>query len=102
MSAYFIPVIVGIALIISAIMSIIFKGTSKTDKGFKINYYQLSYRRKMMRTLIFIPINILLLIFISAYTDWSVVANVLLGLSFHIALFVQLFYTFNMWKKYEK
>lgn len=99
MSDIVIPVLITLFVVI--ILSIIFKGKDKVDRGFKINYFKLSYRRKMIRTIIFIPINILLLIFVYAYTDWSMVVNVLLGLLILIALLVQLIYNFNMWKKTE-
>ncbi|RYG70851.1 ATPase [Lentibacillus lipolyticus] len=100
MSDFAIPVL--ITLFVVVILSIIFKGKDKVDRGFKINYFKLSYRRKMIRTIIFTPINILLLVFIYAYTDWSMVVNVLVGLLLIIAGLVQLIYNFNMWKKNEK
>ncbi|ALX47507.1 hypothetical protein [Lentibacillus amyloliquefaciens] len=100
MSGFVIPVLITISVVI--ILSIIFKGKDKVDRGFKINYFKLSYRRKMIRTIIFTPINILLLIFIYVYTDWSMVVNVLVGLLLFIAGLVQLIYNFNMWKKNEK
>ncbi|WP_010529237.1 hypothetical protein [Lentibacillus jeotgali] len=100
MSDFVIPVLITLFVVI--ILSIIFKGKDKVDRGFKINYFKLSYRRKMIRTIIFTPINILLLIFIYVYTDWSMVVNVLVGLLLIIAGLVQLIYNFNMWKKNEK
>jgi len=100
MSEFVIPVLITLFVVI--ILSIIFKGKDKVDRGFKINYFKLSYRRKMIRTIIFIPINILLLIFIYVYTNWSMVVNILVGLSLIIAGLVQLIYNFNMWKKNEK
>ncbi|MFD1361566.1 ATPase [Lentibacillus salinarum] len=99
MSDFVLPVLITLFVVI--ILSIIFKGKDKVDRGFKINYFKLSYRRKMIRTIIFIPINILLLIFIYAYTDWSMLVNVFLGLLLLIAILVQLIYNFNMWKKTE-
>lgn len=91
-----------IALFISIILSIIFKGADKVDKGFKINYFKLSYRRKMIRTITSLPIMILALIVIYYYTEWSMLANVLFGLIFLITFLVQLIYNFNMWRRNEK
>lgn len=100
MSDFVIPVLITLFVVI--ILSIIYKGKDKVDKGFKLNYFKLSYRRKMIRTIILIPINILLLIFIYEYTDWSMVVTVLLGLLLLITVLVQLIYNFNMWKKNDK
>jgi len=99
MSDFVIPVLISLFVVI--ILSTIFKGKDKVDRGFKINYFKLSYRRKMIRTIIFIPLDILLLIIIYAYTDWSMVVKVLLGLLLLLAVLVQLIYNFNMWKKTE-
>lgn len=100
MSDFVIPVLITLFVVI--ILSIIYKGKDKVDKGFKLNYFKLSYRRKMIRTIILIPINILLLIFIYEYTDWSMVVTVILGLLLLITVLVQLIYNFNMWKKNDK
>ncbi|MBU0905685.1 MAG: hypothetical protein KKF57_10880 [Firmicutes bacterium] len=51
-----IPVIISI--IITSIFSIFFMLQEKIDKGFAINYYKLSYRRKMIRTLTSFPLLI--------------------------------------------
>jgi len=99
MSDFVIPVLISLFVVI--ILSTIFKGKDKVDRGFKINYFKLSYRRKMIRTIIFIPLDILLLIIIYAYTDWSMVVKVLLGLLLLLAVLVKLIYNFNMWKKTE-
>ncbi|WP_163970404.1 ATPase [Oceanobacillus halotolerans] len=99
MTDIIIPVI--IALFVSVILSIIFKGKAKVDKGFKLNYFKLSYRRKMIRTLTSLPFVIVGLIVIYYYTDWSMALNILFGLLFLLAFSVQLIYNFKMWKKME-
>ncbi|QCR34433.1 hypothetical protein C1N55_07085 [Lysinibacillus sp. SGAir0095] len=95
-----IPVV--IVLLVSFIFSSIFKGTDKVDEGFKINYFKLSYRRKMIRTLITIPIISLAFFVIYFYTEASIGANILFGLFFLILFSVQLIYNFYMWKQYER
>jgi|SRR5699024_4349974 len=97
---FVIPVIVTALVVIT--LSIIFKGKGKVDRGFKINYFKLSYRRKMIRTLITFPILILLLIIIYFYTEWSMLANVLFGLLFLTAFLGQLIYNYKMWLESER
>ena len=78
------------------------KGKDKVDKGFKVNYYQLSYRRKMIRTLISLPILILILFVFYSYIELSMSTEIFISISFFLLFSVQLIYTFYMWKKYEK
>ncbi|KAB8127378.1 ATPase [Gracilibacillus oryzae] len=100
MANFLIPAII-IPLLITIILSVIFKDKSKVDKGFRINYYGLSYRRKMIRTLIISPLLILTFIFIYLNGDMSMLAKISLGLFFLIASAGQLIYNFYMWKKNE-
>lgn len=97
---YFImPIMIG--LIVSLILSVAFKKSSKVDNGVELNYFKLSYRRKMIRTLVNIPVMILLLIFIYGFSDWGMLAKALIGLFFASILFIQLAYNYYMWKKNE-
>ena len=93
---------VVIGLLVSVPLSIIFKGKNKVDKGFKVNYYQLSYRRKMIRTLLVLPILILALFVFYFYIELSMSADIFLGVFLFLIFSVQLIYNFYMWKKYEK
>jgi hypothetical protein len=52
-----IPILVVVLVVV--ILSITSKNKDKVDKGFKFNYYSLSYRRRMIRTLISLPIIVL-------------------------------------------
>ncbi|WP_432351971.1 hypothetical protein [Sporosarcina sp. A2] len=94
-----IPVMIGI--VITLIFSLTFKKSEKVDKGFKVNYFNLSYRRKMIRSLTSLPISILALIFIFIYADWSMLANVIFSFLFITAYSGQVLYNFFMWKKVE-
>jgi len=93
---------IGIALLVTIILTIVFQGSDKVDKGFKINYFKLSYRRKMIRSLTILPILILATIVIYYYTEWSMTTNILVGLAILILFLVQLIYNFYMWKKNEE
>ncbi|MCF3944771.1 ATPase [Oceanobacillus alkalisoli] len=80
MTVFVIPIVA--ALLVTIILSVMFRGSDKVDKGFKLNYFKLSYRRKLIKTLISLPVITLALIVIYSYTEWSMAANVLLGLLF--------------------
>jgi len=67
LTTFIIPLL--IVLVFNVVLSITHKDTTKVDKGFKLNYFRLSYRRKMIRTLTTLPIAILALIVIYLYAD---------------------------------
>ena len=97
---YFIlPIVIG--LIVSLILSVAFKKSSKVDNGVELNYFKLSYRRKMIITLVNIPVMILLLIIIYRLYDWGILVNTLVGLFFAAIFLIQLAYNYFMWKKNE-
>ena len=91
-----------IGLLVSIPLSIIFRGKGKVDKGFKVNYYQLSYRRKMIRTLLGLPILILAFFVFYFYIETSMSIDIFWGVFLFLLFSVQLIYNFYMWKKYEK
>lgn len=97
---FIIPAIIVVIVVVT--LSIIFKGTVKVDKGFKLNYFKLSYRRKMIRTLISIPIVILALVLVCFFSDFSNLANIIIGLLLFLVFAIQLLYNFKMWKKIER
>ncbi|WP_336823092.1 hypothetical protein [Sporosarcina sp. USHLN248] len=90
-----------VALIGTLILSLVFKNSSKADKGVELNYFKLSYRRKMIRTLANIPIIILLLIVLYSFSNWSTLGNTLIGLFFVFLFLIQIVYNFFMWKRNE-
>ncbi|WP_438313113.1 ATPase [Sporosarcina sp. FA9] len=92
--------IIFVSLIV-IILSVISKKKNKVDKGFKFNYFGLSYRRKMIRTLVNLPVFVLLLFVIHYFTDWGIPTIVLWGLLFLIAFIIQLIYNYTMWKRLE-
>jgi len=79
LTTFIIPLL--IVLVFNVVLSITHKDTPKVDKGFKLNYFRLSYRRKMIRTLTTLPIAILALIVIYLYADWGMLVNVLFGMT---------------------
>ncbi|GAA0117423.1 hypothetical protein [Clostridium senegalense] len=75
--------------------------TNKTDKGFELLYYKLSYRRKFLRTLWMTPFLIVCLAII-----WLANDNIILDTIFTIfcvsIYLLQLVFTYFKWKKDEQ
>ncbi|MFP3727744.1 ATPase [Priestia filamentosa] len=97
---FIMPIFVSLVVVI--ILSFVFKGKNKVDKGFKLNYFRLSYRRKMIRTLKGLPVVIVFLAIIYFLEDFSLLESTLIGLFFFLIFIIQLVYNFYMWKKNEK
>ena len=79
---------------------------AKVDKGFELIYWNLSYRRKFIRTLWLTPIGALL-IFLIVKNPWNIpfygrnlFANLLI-VAIVLTTIVQLIYTYYKWKKEE-
>lgn len=74
---------------------------SKVDKGFEATYWNLSYRRKFIRTLWMIPFGVIALLL-----DWfvidSFILNIIVTITIVISLIIQLIYTYLKWKKTEQ
>lgn len=94
-----IPVI--ITIIITSIFSILFMRKDKIDKGFAINYYKLSYRRKMIRTLTIFPLLIVASILIIIYTENNSVVLTSYGVIIYSLFLLQFLYNYINWKKKE-
>lgn len=91
-----------IALVIVFLMSLFFRNRKKVDEGFTFNYFRLSYRKKMKRTIIMTPFLALVLLILSLAAQWNGIVIVLL-LSAHFLLSViQLLYNYYQWKAKEK
>lgn len=95
-----------ISIFIGIIITIFFSKSSgdktKVDKGFSFNYFQLTYRRKLIRTLKSIPILIFVLLIIYFLLDWETSMKSFLTFFFIAILVFQLIYNYIMWKKEER
>lgn len=72
----------------------------KVDKGFELNYYNLSYRRRFIRTLWMIPWMILALCLL----DWigvSIYILLLVAVIFVVVGFIQALQNYKKWKDYH-
>jgi lipopolysaccharide export LptBFGC system permease protein LptF len=70
----------------------------KTDKGFELNYYNLSYRRKFIRTLWCIPLAIFAVL-LSYFAGFSQIVLVLMSIIFLVVIAVQAGYNYKKWKE---
>ena len=71
--------------------------SEKVDKGIEICYQKLSYRRKFIRTLCFIPVSVIIII--EFYKEFqSYMFTGIIGVVFFISIFIQAFYNYKRWK----
>lgn len=73
---------------------------NKVDKGFEIIYWNLSYRRKFIRTLWMTPFCVVPIIFVWTTGDRIIINRVIPSVII-IIYFIQLLYTYLKWKKEE-
>ncbi|MBX9138865.1 MULTISPECIES: hypothetical protein [unclassified Clostridium] len=73
---------------------------NKVDKGFELNYWNLSYRRKFIRNLWQMPICVLLLGFCFLIGD-NLIINRIVPVLIIIEGIGQIIYTYIKWKNEE-
>ncbi|MFC0523746.1 ATPase [Pontibacillus salicampi] len=90
-----------ISAIVIVVLSSRYKNKDKKDKGFKLNYFALSYRRKLIRTVISAPVVISSAFFLFYSPEFTTMAKMLFIPILLIVFVLQLIYNFYMWKKKE-
>ena len=70
----------------------------KVDEGFEFNYWNLSYKRKFIRTLFILPVGIIVLIPYLIYGGNENHIKILFITIFFILWAVQLIYNYYKWK----
>lgn len=73
------------------------KEQNKTDKGFELIYWNLSYRRKFIRTLWLLPFMIIVIILLF-YFDIRTLFAVLLTILLVVGFIIQTIYTYKKYK----
>ena len=84
--------------IISIGLSLYYRKKTKVDKGFKFNYYALSYRRKLWRTVYSIPLSfppIVVIYLVLGFSRLFIFIILLLSILFAI----QATYNYIMWQR---
>ncbi|WP_245830933.1 hypothetical protein [Sediminibacillus massiliensis] len=84
------------------IMSAIYKDVEKQDKGFVLNNYKLTYRRRLIRTLWQVPIIIILYLVIHWIGALGSKELIILGSIFLLIALLDIVYNYIKWKKMEK
>ncbi|WP_281657792.1 hypothetical protein [Halobacillus sp. Cin3] len=90
-----------ISAIVIAVLSSRYKNKEKTDKGFKLNYFALSYRRKWIRTAIIGPFIISSAFYLYYSPGFTTMAKMLVIPTMLIVFVLPLIYNLYMWKKKE-
>ncbi|MBB6625373.1 hypothetical protein [Clostridium gasigenes] len=73
---------------------------SKVDKGYEPIYWNLSYRRKFIRTLWVIPFGVIAMLLQWFIID-NFILNIIVTITIVIGLTIQLMYTYLKWKRNE-
>ena len=91
--------ILAIGLLMALIVHIRRSGEKeKIDKGFSFSYWRLSYRRKFMRTLWFIPLAVLVIILVqAAYRSYML--TFVSGVFILAVILAQAIYNYKKWKE---
>ena len=71
----------------------------KVDKGFELIYYNLSYRRRFIRTLWLIPWMILVLCWLHWLEDTPMFILVPVAIIFAVVDFIQALHNYKKWKE---
>lgn len=74
---------------------------NKTDKGFQLNYWKLSYRRKFIRNLWLFPLCLVLAIFMFWSGD-KLMLNRIVPVALLVLGGFELIYNYVKWNKHEK
>jgi len=88
-----------IVITVCLISSKIYKRQEKVDKGFAINYFKLSYRRRVVRDLLTLPLLIVCILIIYYLSDWSFKIFTTFSVIILLCYALQLLYNYKMWKK---
>lgn len=99
-------IIVGISAAILAVIFFSFwekryEMSEKKDKGFELCYWNLSYRRKMIRTLWMFPV-VLAAIGVFYITCQSLLFTAVMGAILFGTLIIQTIYNYRKWKNGEE
>lgn len=98
--SFIVPILVVLA--VSLIMSRVYKDTEKKNKGFVLNFYKLTYRRRFIRALWGIPLIILLYIAMYWFSDLTSKEYIIIGTIFLLLISWDITYNYVKWKKNEK
>ncbi|NIK12627.1 hypothetical protein [Alkalibacillus almallahensis] len=94
--------IVSVPLIVSLVMSHMYKDVDKQDKGFVFIYHKLTYRRRFIRNLWMLPFACILLLLLYWSTNLASKVYLIIGIVFFCAVIIDLIYNYVKWQNNEK
>lgn len=94
--------LVFLIVIFSIILSLVFRGKEKVDKGFVFMYHKLSYRRKLIRDIWMIPISFAVLFIAFRIANINPVTEIIVYVIAIIIVAAQIIYNYIMWKRHEE
>ena len=97
MTGFWVLIPAIIAVIIAALIQKKMDTGKRVDKGMEFCYWNLSYRRRLIRTLWMVPIWILLVILLHTKFQSRIFTCIVGGLS-GILLWIQAAYNYKKWK----
>ncbi|WP_164216930.1 hypothetical protein [Virgibacillus sp. YIM 98842] len=86
----------------SGILSFIYRGKEKTDKGFAVMYHKLSYRRKLIRGIWMTPIGFAVLFLVFRIANIHPATEIIVYVIIAILFTGELTYNYIKWKRHEK
>lgn len=92
---------IAFALIVMIFGMIVSIGRQKVDHGFEMNYYQLTYRRKLKRTIWMMPFLLISLLMINLLGDGIIIWKGSFTVICLLASIGQACYNYYMWQKHE-
>jgi heme/copper-type cytochrome/quinol oxidase subunit 2 len=100
---YFTLLIINLFVIslLLIVFAVLYRNKTKKDKGWVFNYFKLSYRRKLIRTWISLPISLIAIILLYYITDWAEQLYITLGVLLLVTFLIQLIYNYVKWKREE-
>ncbi|MGM8213268.1 hypothetical protein ACLIBH_10875 [Virgibacillus sp. W0430] len=84
--------------IVVIILYFINRKKGRVDKGFAINYFKLSYRRRMIRNLYTLPLTAVAVGVIFMYTSWSITVNILFATVVFLLIVAEIIYNYRKWQ----
>lgn len=83
-------------------MSVLYKDVEKVDKGFVLNEYKLTYRRRLIRAIWSIPFIFLLYFAIYLLGDLTTSEMEVIGFIFILLALLDIVYNYVKWKKVSR
>lgn len=101
-SGLWFSIVINLVIVLGAIIGFrrYYRDKPKVDKGVKIAYYGLSYRRKFWRTIYSLPLFLIFIVPMYFLLDIAVFIGYVIFIS--IVFIIQAYYNYVKWQEEEK